>query len=248
MAKQQTAARKASRSKGGPQQEADSDASGNGSEDRYARYEQELADYLQERIKPGLNRGAVPLLARSIAKDLARKRRPDGASENTAEDDEPRAEADEEFEDEARDEAFEDADDEPRDEAGDEYDDDPEAEEDDEAEAEADDEYDDEAEAEADDEYDDEAEAEADDEYDDEVEAEADDEDDEESAAAEGEVSAFEEEMHQLQADLGGDWIVRFSVQGDNAWLTAEKEDGSQHVEAPTADVLREAVELLEGT
>jgi hypothetical protein len=59
-------------------------------------------------------------------------------------------------------------------------------------------------------------------------------------------VSAFEEEMHQLQEDLGEDWIVRFSVQGDEAWLTAEKEDGSQHVEGPTADVLREAVELLE--
>ena len=28
--------------------------------------EQELAEYLQERIKPGLNRGAIPLLARSI--------------------------------------------------------------------------------------------------------------------------------------------------------------------------------------
>ena len=52
--------------------------------------------------------------------------------------------------------------------------------------------------------------------------------------------------MHELQADLGNDWIVRFSVQGGEAWLTAEKEDGSQHVEAPTADVLREAVELLD--
>ena len=58
---------------------------------------------------------------------------------------------------------------------------------------------------------------------------------------------AFEEEMHQLQEDLGDEWIVRFSVQNDEAWLTAEKEDGSQHVEGPTADVLREAVELLEG-
>ena len=33
--------------------------------------EQELADYLQERIKPGLNRGAIPLLARSIAREIA---------------------------------------------------------------------------------------------------------------------------------------------------------------------------------
>ncbi len=51
--------------------------------------------------------------------------------------------------------------------------------------------------------------------------------------------------MHELQAELGKDWILRFSVQGDEAWLTAEKEDGSQRVEAPTADVLTEAVELL---
>lgn len=187
------------------QQAADSAASGNGSEDRYARYEQELADYLQERIKPGLEDDAVPDLARSIAKDLARKRRPDGPSEDIEEDDEPRGEAN----------------------------DDPDVD--------ADDEYDDDPEAEADDEYDEDDEAEPDDD-------EADDEDDEERTAGEEEVSGFEEEMHQLQADLGDDWIVRFSVQGDNAWLTAEKEDGSQHVEAPTADVLREAVDLLEGS
>jgi hypothetical protein len=34
--------------------------------------EGELATYLQERIKPGLNRGAIPLLARSIAREIAR--------------------------------------------------------------------------------------------------------------------------------------------------------------------------------
>jgi hypothetical protein len=51
--------------------------------------------------------------------------------------------------------------------------------------------------------------------------------------------------MHDLQAELGEDWILRFSVQGDDAWLTAEKDDGSQHVEAQTADVLSQAVELL---
>ena len=51
--------------------------------------------------------------------------------------------------------------------------------------------------------------------------------------------------MHELQVELGEDWILRFSVQGDDAWLTAEKEDGSQRVEAPTASVLYEAVELL---
>jgi hypothetical protein len=51
--------------------------------------------------------------------------------------------------------------------------------------------------------------------------------------------------MHELQPELGEDWILRFSVQGDDAWLTAEKDDGSQRVEAPTAAVLSEAVELL---
>jgi hypothetical protein len=40
--------------------------------------------------------------------------------------------------------------------------------------------------------------------------------------------------------------MLRFSVQGDDAWLTAEKDDGSQHVEAPTASVLLEVVERLE--
>ena len=51
--------------------------------------------------------------------------------------------------------------------------------------------------------------------------------------------------MQELQAELGEDWILRFSVQGDDAWLTAEKEDGSQRVEAPTASVLSEAVEVI---
>ena len=37
-------------------------------DDEVASYEQELASYLQERIRPGLNRGAIPLLTRSIAK------------------------------------------------------------------------------------------------------------------------------------------------------------------------------------
>ncbi len=43
--------------------------------------------------------------------------------------------------------------------------------------------------------------------------------------------------MHELQAELGEDWILRFSVQDDEAWLTAEKADGSQRIEAPTASV-----------
>ena len=51
--------------------------------------------------------------------------------------------------------------------------------------------------------------------------------------------------MHELQAQLGEGWILRFSVQGDEGWLTAEKDDGSQRLEAQTASVLLEAVELL---
>ena len=178
------------------QQEAE-----NGIEEQVARYEQELAGYLQERIKPGLNRGAIPLLARSIAKDIAHREHPNGASDD--------AEVEEEDSAEAADE------------------DSAEAEDQDSAEAE------DQDSAEADDE--DSAEA------DDEDSAEADDEDNAESEAS----PDFEADMHELQAELGEDWILRFSVQGDDAWLTAEKDDGTQRVEAPTASVLYEAVELL---
>ena len=156
-------------------------------QDEAATYEQELAGYLQERIRPGLNRGAIPLLARSIAKDLASRERPIDTSQDAEADDEQIAEADDDVAAEA--------------EAGDED--------------------------EADDE--DGAEAEADDEL-----------------SAEGEEwTVFEDDMHKLQAEFGEGWIVRFSVDGDDAWLTAEKDDGSQHVEAQTADALAEAVELL---
>ena len=139
--------------------------------DEVTQYEQELAGYLQERIKPGLNRGSIPLLARSIAKEIARQQRPDGASADSDQD-ESSAEADREPSDEA-----EDADD---------------------------------------------------------------------DVSEESEEPDFEADMRELQAELGDDWIVQFSVQGDEAWLTAEKDDGSQHVEGQTADLLREAVELLE--
>jgi hypothetical protein len=118
-------------------------------EEEVATYEQELARYLQERIKPGLNSGAIPLLARSIAKEIAHREHPNGASEDAQ------------------------------------------------------------------------------------VEAESEAPPD------------FEADMHELQAELGEDWILSFSVQGDDAWLTAEKIDGSQRVEAPTASVLSEAVGLL---
>ena len=63
------------------QQEADPGTGQNGHEE-LAKYEQELADYLQERIKPGLNGGAIPLLARSIAKEIAHRDRPSGRSED----------------------------------------------------------------------------------------------------------------------------------------------------------------------
>jgi hypothetical protein len=125
----------------------------NGHDEEVARYEKELAGYLQERIKPGLNSGAIPLLARSIAKEIAHREAPGGPS------------------------------------AG--------------------------------------AEAEV-------------------ERGAEGEPSPdFEADMHELQSELGEDWILRFSVHGDDAWLTAEKDDGSQRVEAPTAAVLSEVVGLL---
>jgi hypothetical protein len=123
----------------------------NGNEEEVARYEEELADYLQERIKPGLNSGAIPLLARSIAKQIAHREHPSGGS------------------------------------------------------------------------------------------GEGHDEDSAESEEA----PDFEADMHELQSDLGEDWILRFSVHGDDAWLTAEKDDGSQRVEAATASELLEEFDRL---
>jgi hypothetical protein len=200
MAKQQTATHKPSRSKRDTQQQADPGENQNGHEEEVAGYEQELAGLLQERIKPGLNSGAIPLLARSIAKDIAHRDPAAGASEDTEVedefDDEPADEADDEFTDEADDDELTDEadDDEPTDEADDEY-------------------------------------------ADDEV---GDDQADGLEAPAE-----FTADMHDLQADLGEDWILSFSVQGDDAWLTAEKDDRSQRVESPYASALAEAVELL---
>src|SRR3954449_8387560 len=71
MARQQPVARKQSQSKRAKKQPDDSGTGENGHEDDVARYEEELEGYLQERIKPGLNRGAIPLLARSIASEIA---------------------------------------------------------------------------------------------------------------------------------------------------------------------------------
>jgi len=145
-------------------------------------------------------------------------------------------------------ERYEEVDDEPRDEAEDEFDD----EEDGEPQDEAEDEFDDEPEDEAEDAEDDEDDVEEDDEPEDEAEDEFDDEDAEEPEDEDDEPDAqgkappdFEADMYDLQEELGEDWIVRFSVQGDKGWLTAEKEDGSQHVEATTASALIQAVELI---
>jgi hypothetical protein len=203
MARQQVAARKPSRSKRDkPAGNGRSAPQGEGES-----YEQELAGYLQERIRPGLNSGAIPLLARSIAKEIAQRDHPNGTPKDAEGEDEPSAETEDQPS----------AGGESEDEAGDDTDLDDGAEGDDEPSAESDD----------DEEYEDDAEA-----------------DDEEGAEVEAQ-AVFEDEMHELQADLGEDWILRFSVQGDDAWLTAEKDDGSQRVEAPTAEVLVEAVELL---
>ena len=207
MGKQDTPTRKGSRSKREKQRKADTSNGGNAPQNGSEAYEKELAAYLQERIRPGLNSGSIPMLARSIAKELAKRDHPNGTPEESPEDDEATAEgADEEVAAEGEDEVSAEAEDEDI--------------------AESEDEDEDEASAEA------EAEDDADDEDED------DDEDDEAP-------TAFEEDMYELQEEFGDDWIVRFSVQNDAGWLTAEKDDGSQRLEAPTADVLRKAVGLL---
>jgi hypothetical protein len=231
MAKQSTP-RKQGRSKRETQQQADTSAGQNGRDD--SSYERELADYLQERIKPGLNRGAIPLLARSIAKEIAHRAPQEGERESngdSAEAEDEYTEVDDIEETEAEgEEDFDDDGDEPDAEADDDFE-----EEEAEGEEDFDEEDSDEPDAEADDDFD-EAAAEADDNSSDEA--------DEDAANGEGSPD-FEADMREVQAELGEDWILRFSVQGDDTWLTAEKEDGSQRVEAPTAAVLAEVVELL---
>src|SRR3954454_11846399 len=102
MAKHQDVARKHS-SHRDEAREPGRDTAGNGRDGDVASYEQELAGYLQSRIKPGLNRGSIPLLARSIAKEIARHEYSNGSSRDPEEDeellaedeDEPSAEEDE---------------------------------------------------------------------------------------------------------------------------------------------------------
>jgi hypothetical protein len=130
--------------------DADRETDGNGGGEEAAVDEKELASYLEERIKPGLNRGAIPMLARSIAREIAR-----------------------------------------------------------------------------------------DDYHSDEDEDEDKDDADSEDAAD------LETDLHTLQQRLGDDWTLFYAVQGGDAWLTAETQDATQRVEAPTAEVLVKAVELL---
>jgi hypothetical protein len=121
----------------------------NGYERELAEYETQLAQYLQEKIKPGLSRSTIPLVARSIAKEIARREPPEPPA---GEEERPRG--------------------------GDRPPD-------------------------------------------------------------------FEAEMHELQAELGEDWVLRFSVQGDDAWLTAEKPDEDQRVDAPDAQGLLPIVDAI---
>jgi hypothetical protein len=258
MAKQQAAARRQSRSRRNKQ----TDTGQNGREEEIARYEKELAGMLQERIKPGLNSGAIPLLARSIAKDIAHREHPGAGDDERGEaDDDAQSEADdavdaeadedvdaeagEDFEDE--DDAEAEADDDVDAEAGEDFEDE------DDAEAEADDDVDAEADEDFEDEADDDVDAEADEDFEDEDDADDDDDEADDDAAAEADEEDsrlevpvdFEADMLDFQSELGEEWILRFSVQGDEAWLTAEKEDGSQRLEAPTASALAEEVRLL---
>jgi hypothetical protein len=199
MANQKSATAHRARFKRDGRKRADRGTSQQGNGNEAATYEQELAHYLQERIKAGLNRGSTALLARSIAKEIAH-RRPD-------EDADVAGEPSNEEKDDVRGEADSDVSD------G----------EDDDVRGEADDEFDE-------------------DEEDDDVQAEAADVFSNEEDGNEG---SLEDEMRDLQANLGDDWILRVSIQGEHAWLTAEKDDGSQHVEAPAADLLAEVVALL---
>ena len=138
-----------------PRKEKSSAQSEDGYEQAVADYQNELAHYLEGRIKPGLNSGAIKLLARSIARDIAEQEPP-----QAPEDGETTADGD---------------------------------------------------------------------------------------APAKGEAPApdFEADMHDLQAELGPDWMLRFSVHGQNGWLTAEKQDASQHVEAPDAERLVKMVTAI---
>jgi hypothetical protein len=194
----------------------------NGTEQELAAYEKDLAEYLQERIKPGLSRSAIPLLARSIAKGIAR-------SEALAASDgkEPQAGADAQGDEEQPDlEA-----DEQSDAQGDEEQ--PDLEADEQSDAQGDEEQPD---------------VEADEQSDTEGDEEQPDVEADEQSDTEGdeEQPDFEANMYELQADLGDEWILHFTVKGEKGWLTAEREDGSQRVEAPDAQSLVTIVDAID--
>ena len=224
MANEKSASTKRARFKRGDRKRADRGTSQNGNSNVATSYEQELTRYLRDRIKPGLTRGSTALLARSIAKEIAHQR-PD-------EDADVAGEPSDEQVDDVRDEVDDDdvrgeADDDVRDEeAGDVRG---------EGDVDVSDEEDEDVRGGADDEPDD-------GEEDDDVQAETDDDFSDEE---DGNEVSLEDELRDLQASLGDNWILRVSLQGEDAWLTAEKDDGSQHVEARAAHVLAEVVELL---
>jgi hypothetical protein len=211
----------------------------NGDERDLAAYEKDLASYLQERIKPGLSRSAIPLLARSIAKDIARSEPPPppdredskAGPEGQGDEERPDLEADEQPDAEDDDEQPDlEADEQPDAEDDDEQ---PDLEADEQPDAEDDDEQ-------ADLEADEQPDAEDDDEQADlEADEQPDAEDDEQQPD-------FEANMHELQAELGDEWILHFSVQGDDGWLTAERQDGAQRVEAPDAQRLVTIIDAID--
>jgi hypothetical protein len=65
-------------------------------------------------------------------------------------------------------------------------------------------------------------------------------------ARADEEQSDFEANMYELQAGLGEEWTLHFSVHGDDGWLTAERQDGTQRVEAPDAQRLVTIVDAID--
>lgn len=136
------------------------DESQNGYEQEIAEYETQLARYLQRRIKPNLSSSAIPLVARSIAKEIAKREPPEPPEQP-----EQREGGD----------------------AG--------------------------------------------------------------SGSENGQDGGagldFEANMRELQAELGEDWILRFSVHGDDSWLTAESADATHRVEAPDARGLVPIVEAI---
>ena len=189
MANQKSASTERARFKRGDRKRADRGPSQNGHNKVAAGPEQELASYLQERITFGLSRGSIPLLARSIAEEIAHQR-PDEDADIAGEpsDEERRGRG---RRDDRRRETTTSAGSRRR------------------------------------------------------LRERRDEADDDFSDEEDGNEGSLEDELRDLQANLGGDWILRVSIQGEDAWLTAEKDDGSQHVEARAAHVLAEVVELL---